>query len=437
MNKHKEQVQLINQIKSFTQTFFDEADLLKKLTVPEEVRYVLLGEASHGTHEYYTYRAEISKKLIKEHGFRFIAVEGDWPDCYRVNRYIKGYPDSGNSAYEVLHSFSRWPTWMWANREIADLAEWLKKYNTNLSDDQKVGFFGLDVYSLFESLDEILKYIKERDPKSLSDVRKAFLCFEPYRHDLHEYSKATMLPESCEEEVILLLTKLRRLMPRYDHEGRESEFNVEQNALVAKHAEEYYRTMFYGGISSWNLRDRHMYETLERLIEFHPNPAKGIVWAHNTHVGDARYTDMIDSGEYNLGQLVRESHTKTEVLITGFGSYRGSVIAGRHWDAPMQKMTMPPAQENSWEQILYSLEKGQLFLNFLKNQNVSDELLEPRGQRAIGVVYNPAMEYGNYAPTVLPKRYDYFIFIEQTNALGPLHLHPKTEEVPETYPYGL
>ena len=256
-----------------------------------DARFVLLGEASHGTADYYTWRAEISKRLIQEKGFSFLAVEGDWPDCYRVNRFIKGMDGAESSPREALQAFQRWPTWMWANEEVADFVAWLRDHNQ--SEGAAVGFYGLDVYSLWDSLYQVLGYLGKHAPAALPAARSAFRCFEPYGEDVHEYARATRwVDESCEDEVIALLAELRRSARAYPQDGREAHFNAEQNALVVKNAEHYYRTMVQGGPESWNIRDRHMTETLERLMKHHGPGAKAIVWEHNTHIGDARFTDM-------------------------------------------------------------------------------------------------------------------------------------------------
>lgn len=243
-----------------------------------EARYVLLGEASHGTSEYYQWRARISQRLIREKGFSFLAVEGDWPDCYRLNRYVKGLSDAGDDAREVLQSFNRWPTWMWANEEIVALAEWLRRHNAGLAQEKKVGFFGLDVYSLWDSLYAVLSYLRKADPSLLPAAYRALRCFQPYGEDVQQYARVTALvPTSCEDEVVALLKELRSKEPQYRADGREEFFTAEQNALVVKNAEAYYRAMVRGGPESWNLRDRHMTETLERLMRHHGPEAKAIV----------------------------------------------------------------------------------------------------------------------------------------------------------------
>jgi erythromycin esterase len=417
-----------------------------------DARYVLLGEASHGTSEFYTWRAQITKRLIQEKGFSFIAVEGDWPDCYRVNRYAKGRENSGSSAYELLHAFSRWPTWMWANKEMVDLIEWLTSHNKRVrKEDKKVGFYGLDVYSLWESLDAVVQYLRKNYPDAMKSAIEAYRCFEPYGRDVEGYSRATsFIPESCEDEVMDMLIDLRQKSKEEDddgrpkHDEREAYFNAEQNAVVAKNAELYYRTMMHGGAASWNVRDRHMMNTLARLMKFHGRNAKSIVWAHNTHIGDARATDMRRTKMVNLGQLVREQAGRDKVALLGFGTYKGSVIAAKEWGEPMERMIVPPAIEGSWDSFLHRLDSDNVGENKLLTFADIDKietgpLIESKGQRAIGVVYNPSYErYGNYVETILPARYDAFLFIDQTHALHPLHMPVSLDkELPETFPTGL
>ncbi len=397
---------------------------------------VLLGEASHGTHEYYEWRARITERLIREKGFSFVAVEGDWPDCYEVNRYAKGYPDSGKSAREALKAFERWPTWMWANEEVVGLAEFLRRHNEGLPPGERVGFYGLDVYSLRESLEAVIEYLERVDPEALPAAKRAYGCFEPYGEDAQGYAwAAAFVPTSCEEEVVGMLSELRVRIAGYrDHP--ESRFDAEQNALVARGAEAYYRAVVRGGADSWNVRDRHMAETLDRLMRLHGPKAKGIVWEHNTHVGDARFTDMAQHGMVNVGQLARERRGEEDVVLVGFGSHRGSVIAGAEWGAPMQRMPVPPAREESWEDVLHSAGEEDKLLVFSGAEEGA--VLEPRGHRAIGVVYDPAHErQGNYVPTVLPRRYDAFVYLDETRALRPLHETPREDgEPPDTFPSG-
>jgi erythromycin esterase-like protein len=432
--------QLLDAIHGLEHPLHSDADLDPLLDRIGDARFVLLGEASHGTADYYNWRAHISKRLITEKGFTVIAVEGDWPDCYRVNRYVKDFADSGGNARDVLHAFSRWPTWMWANEEIVELVEWLRQHNDGEKERNKVGFYGLDVYSLWDSLHAVIDYLGRKDPAALAAARRAFRCFQPYGDEGAEYARAAaMAPKSCEEEVIALLTQLRHNQPRFEQDGRESFFVAEQNALVVKNAEAYYRTMIHGDAESWNVRDRHMVQTLGRLMRFHGPDAKAIIWEHNTHIGDARATDMAQAGMVNVGQLVRQQHEDAGVVLVGFGSYRGSVIAAEQWGAPMQRLTVPPARQRSWEEILHHGGEHDRLLIFRGDGNDADELLEPRGHRAIGVVYHPEWEYyGNYVPTVMPERYDAFLYFDTTQALHPLHMKAEVgEEVPETYPSGV
>jgi erythromycin esterase-like protein len=430
---------LIPQIKRSARPLRGPEDLDPLLEQIGEARCVLLGEASHGTAEYYNWRAALSKRLIREKGFSFLAVEGDWPDCYRINRYIKGLPDAGKKARDVLDNFQRWPTWMWANEEIVHLMNWLRRHNNPLPAEQKVGFFGLDVYSLWGSLYAVMDYLRRVDPKSLPAALKAFRCFQPHGEDVQEYARATvMVPASCEKEVVNLLKELRARAPVYRADGRDAYFAAEQNALVMKNAEAYYRAMVRGGPDSWNVRDRHMAETLDRLMRHHGDRGKAIVWEHNTHIGDARFTDMADDGMVNLGQLARERHADAGVVLVGFGSFQGSVIAGTEWDAPMERMPVPLAREGSWEQILHAMGAEDKLL-LLAGMEPTRVAMAPRGHRAIGVVYHPEYEsLGNYVPTVLPRRYDAFLYLDRTEALHPLRVRvDDAGEVPETFPMGV
>jgi erythromycin esterase-like protein len=398
-------------------------------------RIVMLGEASHGTHEYYTWRTAISKKLIQEKKFQFIAVEGDWPDCYRINRYVKGYKDAGTDIVKVLKSFDRWPTWMWANWEIAALAEWLREYNQSLPMAEKIGFYGLDVYSLWDSMKVMIDYLDKEDKQAAQSVKKAIACFEPFNEDEHLYARYSLNDYNCRDEVISLLKEIR-LKAQYLDGDREAGFNTEQNALIAVNAEKYYRSMTGFDNASWNIRDRHMMETLVRLLQFHGPSSKGIVWEHNTHIGDARATDMAKAGMINIGHLAREQYGDENVYLAGFGSYEGTVMAGQEWGAPMEVMEVPGAREGSIEYVLHNDPGDNCYLLF--NEEPGKLYQSHIRHRAIGVVYNPARErMSNYVPSVLSKRYDAFIYLDQTKALHPLHLHPHNEKIPETYPFGI
>jgi len=416
---------------------------------------VLLGEASHGTHEYYTWRTAISKRLIQEKGFRFIAVEGDWPDCYLLNRYVKGYKDAGSDARSIMEKFDRWPTWMWANWEVLALIEWLREHNSHLAPQHKVGFYGLDVYSLWDSMKVMIDYLDKEDQQAAQWVRKAITCFEPYRDNEQLYARHS-IAKGCQEEVIRMLKEIRTRAQFLDGD-REAGFNTEQNALITVNAERYYRSMMGFDNESWNIRDRHMMETFQRLLTWHggqpgqdplphsgqnpPNPntnhpPKGIVWEHNTHIGDARATDMAAAGMVNIGQLTREHYGADNVYSVGFSSYRGSVIAGEAWGAPMEEMEVPPAREESIEYTLHRISGRDHYVLF--NEKKTDIFDSRIRHRAIGVVYHPSFERkSNYVPSILSLRYDALIYLDETRALHPLHLEPHNIKTPETYPFGL
>jgi erythromycin esterase len=398
-------------------------------------RLVLLGEASHGTHEYYTWRSAISRRLITEKGFRFLAVEGDWPDCYRINRYIKGLADQDKQPQELLGTFDRWPTWMWANWEITALVSWLRDYNATLSADRRIGFYGLDVYSLWESMAELVDYLEQNDPQAAASAREALSCFEPYSEDSHSLARAkTYHPELCKDEVIRLLKEVRTRAPFYDQDP-EAALNAEQNALVAVNAEAYYRSMTGFDDNSWNVRDTHMVETLHRVLNFYGPESKAIIWEHNTHIGDARHTDMKRAGLVNVGQLVREYYGEEDVVLVGFGSYQGSVVAGYGWGQPMRELPVPEARSGSVEDLLHQESEQDRLLIFGADKG-KGRFAGRMPHRAIGVVYNPNHEkHGNYVPTVLNSRYDAFIYLDETNALNPLHVQPDHFKMPDTYPF--
>jgi len=302
-----------------------------------------------------------------------------------------------------------------------------------------VGFYGLDVYSLWDSLHAVLGYARHAGPDTVVAAQRAFQCFQPYGEDATRYARAvSFVPDTCRDEVIGMLATLRHAAPQFDGDGRESFFNAEQNAVVVKNAEAYYRTMIDGGPASWNIRDRHMVETLNRLMMHHGPKAKAIVWEHNTHIGDARATDMAAEGMVNVGQLVREAHEDEGVVLVGFGSYGGTVIAGVEWDAPMERMTVPSGREGSWESVFHRASASNHCL-LMRSGDEPEIMLEPRPHRAIGVVYRPEHErFGNYVPTILPERYDAFLYFDHTQALHPLHIEPRADgEPPETYPWNV
>ncbi len=403
-----------------------------------ESRLVLLGEASHGTHDYYAWRTKISQHLIEKHGFNFIAMEGDWPDFYRVNRFVKNYDNSDTSAIEVLKKFNRWPTWMWANWETESLVRWLHEHNQTLPMAQRVGIYGLDVYSLWESMEAIINYLEAHEPSLLPDARRAMGCFEPFADEIglaYARSLRRYLPRNCENEVVTLLSKIKEHAQNFNTD-QEASLNMKQNAYIAKNAENYYRAMVTINANSWNLRDHHMTDTLKRLFDFYGPDAKGIVWEHNSHVGDARATDMTLEGTINVGQLVREQFEEYNPKIVGFGSYAGSVIAGSEWGAPTRRMSLPEAIGGSWEYLLHRTGKGDqlILMDDLKEYS---EFNHPIQHRAVGVVYHPKYEtIGNYVPSVMTKRYDAFLHVDISEALHPIHIYTDKTQLPETYPWA-
>ena len=408
-------------IQDYSRPFKTEEDYCALIDTIGDAKIVLLGEASHGTSEFYSVRAEITKRLIKEKGFSIIAVEGDWPSFRHVNRYVKGYEDMKMNTREVLKSFDRWPTWMWANEEIVDLVDWLKNYNSPLASSQKVGFYGIDIYSLWESMEELLHYLTQADPTGIDFeiAKKVVDCFEPFNHLPEHYAMATAhFPRTCTVEVEALLSSIIANEHLYPLEF-EQRLNLKMNALITRNAEEYYRTSAKSDTESWNVRDEHMAEAIQELQKFHGDDVKIIVWEHNTHIGDARATTMKDEEMVNVGQLLRERNKKDDVYAVGLGTYRGSVIAANKWGEPFKVMNVPPAKKDSWESILH--EAGAFDKLLLFNDENRADFSQWIGHRAIGVVYNPEYEaYGNYVPSIIGDRYDAFIFIDETSAITPL-----------------
>ncbi|MFL0572253.1 erythromycin esterase family protein [Priestia megaterium] len=413
-------IQMIEAIKKHSMPFADVDDLLPLINTASRAQYVLLGEASHGTSEFYEIRAAITKELIQHHDFSFIAVEGDWPSCFEVNRYIKGYTTQYANAEDVLRSFSRWPSWMWANQEINDLIERLRDYNNNLPAHQpKVGFYGLDVYSLWESMEAIIEYLENNHAPDAKKAKKAFECFEPFHREAQMYGISSALyGKNCMVEILELLQTIQQKKDTYTHEP-EAALSMQVNALVASNAEAYYHTMITNDNESWNIRDRHMVEALKYIQAYYKDSAKGIVWEHNTHIGDARATDMKSSGMVNVGQLTREEYGQKHVYAVGFGTHHGTVIASDSWGNRHQELTVPPAIEGSWEDAIHRAGAFDQYLMFTEeNRTFFHSTI---GHRAIGVVYDPEIEqYGNYVPSRLSKRYDAFIYVEKTHALSPL-----------------
>jgi erythromycin esterase-like protein len=412
----------------------NEKDLDILLNEIGDARVVLLGEASHGTSEYYTWRAAISRRLIQEKNFNFIAVEGEWADSYRVNNFIKGEKKDSAAVVSLLRQYNRWPTWMWGNYEVASLVGWLNTYNQDKTGLAKAGFYGLDVYCLWESMAELMPYLKN-DPSLAKAAQKVHTCFQPFSADAQQYALAVAEASAdCSTETNRLWKAMQKT-PIDNPADKEARFVAEQNALVALNAERYYRAMVSSNAESWNIRDRHMAQTLKRLLDLHGASSKAIIWEHNTHVGDARYTDMAKGGMVNVGQLARKEYGEENVYIVGFGSYSGSVIAADEWGAPMKRMPVPQATKGSWEYMLHELSAAN---KIILSKDIQDNkiLKKTIGHRAIGVVYNPRVEHlGNYVPSTIPKRYDAFLYIDQTQALHPIDI-PLRNEPPDLYPSG-
>jgi erythromycin esterase-like protein len=412
-----------------------------------DARFVLIGEATHGTHEFYRIRAEITKRLIVSKGFNAVAIEGDWPDAYRVNRYVRGF-DTDPDASVALEGFKRFPQWMWRNADVLDFVGWLREHNDEPANRPRVGFYGLDLYSLHASLEAVVSYLRIVDPEAAERAALRYGCFDRFGNDPQAYGYASTLglSRSCENEVVAQLLELRRAAAEYARrDGRIAEDNLffaEQNARVVANSERYYRTMFGSRVSSWNLRDEHMCETLENLEHFLEQSRqlpKIVVWAHNSHIGDARATEMAERGEHNIGQLVRQHHGPDAVLI-GFSTYSGTVTAASDWDEPAERKVVRPALGKSYESLFKDSRPGNFLLDLAAKNDAVAELSQPRLQRAIGVIYRPETErLSHYYHVRLPQQFDLVLHYNNTRAVEPLERTALWEggELPETYPTAL
>ncbi len=413
-----------------------------------DARFVLIGEASHGTHDFYHERAQITERLIKEKGFAAVAVEADWPDAYRVNRFVRGM--SGDVyAIEALADFRRFPTWMWRNTDVVEFIEWLRAYNDELPPTAtKSGFYGLDLYSLRASMEAVLSYLEKVDPDTAKQARIRYACFDHFGEDTQVYGfvTGTGLAKSCEEEVINQLVELQRQAMEYaQRDGRLAEdefFYAEQNARLVKNAEAYYRSMFLEKVSSWNLRDRHMAETLDSLIthlDRQGGRTKIVVWAHNSHVGDARATEMGQRSELNIGQLARERYGRAAVLV-GFTTYHGTVTAASDWGAPAERKFVRPALAGSYEALFHAAQIDRFLLTWRELDILAAGLGTPRLERAIGVIYRPETErLSHYFHARLGEQFDAVIHFDETRAVEPLERTAEWEagEVPQTFPFAV
>ena len=420
------------------------------LDVIGDARFVLLGEASHGTHEFYAERARITRRLIEEKGFTAVAVEADWPDAYRVNRYVRGTGDD-DQAVAALGDFRRFPTWMWRNAAVLDFVDWLHGHNAARPREvAKAGFYGLDLYSLHASIQAVVDYLDKVDPAASKRARYRYACFDHAGEDTQAYGFAASfgLGRSCEDEVVAQLVELQRRAAEYaKRDGRVAEdefFYAEQNARLAKNAEQYYRSMFQDRVSSWNLRDRHMVETLAELVR-HLDRTTGrhtkvALWAHNSHLGDARATEMGERGEWNVGQLVRERHGNDAVNV-GFTTYDGTVTAASDWDAPSEHKRVRPALAGSYEALFHDVGQPRFLIALRDGGAVAEALRVPRLERAIGVIYRPETErHSHYFQARLTDQFDVVLHFDRTRAVQPLDRDSGREqpgEVPETYPAGV
>jgi protein-L-isoaspartate(D-aspartate) O-methyltransferase len=400
-----------------------------------DARIVLIGEATHGTSEFYRMRNRITTELIRKKGFRFVSIEGDWPDAARIDHYVRHFEYSPSEWI----AFARFPTWMWRNVEVREFVDWLRHHNHGLSKKERVAFHGLDLYSLYSSIRAVLQYLDEVDPSTAAVARERYGCLTPWQTDPATYGRAALTGSyrSCEDDVVHMLTAISQKHREYAAHDGERFLDVMQNARVVANAERYYRVMYYGSRASWNLRDTYMFETLQTLIEHHQPDNKAIIWAHNSHVGDAVATEMSARGEINIGHLCRRNFGDS-VYTIGFGTDNGKVAAASDWDGPMEFKSIVPSMRNSYERLFHKTTLP-AFLLPLRNASeaLRNGLMEPRMQRAIGVIYRPETEFAShYFQAVLPQQFDEYIWLDTTHAVTPIKT-AELEGMPDTYPFGL
>jgi erythromycin esterase-like protein len=409
-----------------------------------DAELALIGEASHGTHEFYANRAHVTRQLVLQSGFRAVVVEADWPDAYRVNRYVR-HESRDPNAVAALEDFKRFPTWMWRNADVVAFVEWLREHNEGLPPEQQVGFYGMDLYAMFSSMRAVIDYLQRTDPDAAKRAQERYACFDRYGEDPQAYAYVdTFELESCEDAVVEVLRNLQRRAAELvidSAPARDAYFFAEQNARLVKNAEEYYRTMFRGGTQSWNLRDQHMAGTIEALRHYlsePDNPAKLAIWAHNSHLGDARATQMGQRGELNVGQLMRERFPGKTALI-GYTTAHGTVTAASDWGEPVEMKRVRPAHPDSYEHLFHELSTPRFFLP-LDNESVHHALKRPRLERAIGVIYHPETErQSHYFHASLSSQFDAVLHFDHTSAVRPLETTAQwtLHEVPETFPTGV
>ena len=401
-------------------------------------RIVLLGEASHGTAEFYDMRARITQELIEKKGFTVVAAEADWPDAAHLNNYIHNTePDP------LLESkpFSRFPTWMWANHSVLEFSHWLKNHNDTVSTlDKQVGFYGLDLYSLFSSIEAVLSYLEKIDPETAEVARVRYGCLMPWASDPGMYGQVVITKQyrECEEDVLATLQDLLKKRIEYSMADGEQLFNAEQNARLVANAERYYRTMYYAENNSWNQRDQHMFDTLQSVLAFRGADSKAVIWEHNSHIGDARATQMSARGEFNVGQLVRQEYGEKSYLI-GFGTDHGTVAAASEWGGPMEVKQVQPSHIDSYERVCHEVNTDNFLLPLREplKSITRKKLLPERLERAIGVIYRPETELqSHYFYASLPNQFDEYIWFDESHAVKPLSKET-TRGMPDTYPFGL
>lgn len=430
---------LIDAIASHCEPFdtLSKANFAPLLDRIGDARVVLLGEATHGTSEFYKMRDLISRQLIEQKGFDFVAIEGDWPDAAHIDHYVRHaeYPPSEWTA------FARFPQWMWRNEEVRGFVDWLRKANAEKAPAQRTAFYGLDLYSLYVSIDQVLTYLEDVDPEAANLARQRYGCLTPWQSDPAAYGKAALRDsyKSCENAVARMLEDLLSKRQRYSALDGEQFTDAVHNARVVASAERYYRIMYYGGPAAWNLRDRHMFDTLSSLLEARGPNSKAIVWAHNSHVGNAEATEMAARGELNIGQLCRKEFGNS-LYAVGFGTHAGKVAAADDWGGPMRVMEVQPSRDGSYERLLHDTGVDNFFLPLHGDPIAQRQLAflkKPRLERAIGVIYKPESErQSHYFEAVLPDQFDEYIWFDQTSSVTPF----STKELaglPDTYPFGL
>jgi protein-L-isoaspartate(D-aspartate) O-methyltransferase len=414
----------------------DTVDLVPLLERVDDARLVLLGEATHGTSEFYRMRERISRELIVNKGFRFIAIEGDWPDAARVDHYVRDleYPASEWTA------FARFPTWMWRNNEVRDFINWLREHNAATRHQARVAFHGLDLYSLYVSIRSVLSYLDDVDPDAAEVARERYGCLTPWQGDPATYGHAALTGSyrTCEPQVVWALKDLLEKRLAYTEHDGERFFDAVQNARLVTNAERYYRIMYYGSRASWNLRDEHMFTTLKNLLAFYGTASKAIVWAHNSHVGDSAATEMASRGEHNIGHLCRQEFGDSAYLV-GFGTNSGTVAAATDWDGPMEIKKVQPALPKSYERLCHATGHSRFMLGLRNRADLTGAqgLGKPQLERAIGVVYRPETERAShYFQAILPRQFDEYIWFDDTRAVTPFDT-AELAGLPDTYPFGV